>query len=585
MADCPDAAGNLNFRTNNALVQTLNADSRNQLTTGSRSGTFTAAGSSSSGATSVTVNSSAADRYADSTFAREGFTLADGSNTFTAVASDGSGRQDTQAITAYLPVNVTYAYDSNGNLTSDGLRSFEYDDENQLTAVYVAGSWTNRFSYDGKRRLRIKKEYKAGITTPTNEARYIYDGMLPVQERNAFNLPGVTLTRGLDLSGSIDGAGGIGGLLARTDQSAPIASHAFYHADRNGNVTCLINPDQAKVGQYLYDPFGKVLAASGTLAEANRYQFSSKEFQSASGLSYFGYRFYDPSLQRWLNRDPSGTKDGPNFYAFVHNGPLSATDAWALNSDDDEDSWSGWVDIGSKLGFCPDSIMQGRYPVAFIGTDGAQAGGPSGSPGGGGDGGPGSGGDGLGSGAGFAGPGNNGGEPSTGFIHADQAWGGRPMPIGGGVYLDPLYGGRQFGGSTDVAAIDTPLDGLLQRWLGGGAPARIGPALEAALKRARRRRPWPTVPTVPTGCPNLHIGDYYSVMHPFDSIRIGLTLGQFRYTDDGKTTSISDLYDYPWTSPNWTTGGTDAHNRHLSWIPGQPYPVFGSWASPQNLSK
>jgi len=194
----------------------------------------------------------------------------------------------------------------------------------------VAGSWTNRFLYDGNRRLRIKKEYKAGITSPTNEIRYVYDGMLPIQERNSANLPVLSLTRGRDLSGKLDGAGGIGGLLARTDQAFIDPFHALYHADLNGNVTCLINQEQIKVASYIYDSFGKVIGASGPLAEANKYQYSSKELQATSGLIYFGYRFYDANLQRWLNRDPLGEAGGLNLFSFVKNSPTELLDSFGL---------------------------------------------------------------------------------------------------------------------------------------------------------------------------------------------------------------------------------------------------------------
>src|SRR5205085_3309695 len=100
----------------------------------------------------------------------------------------------------------------------------------------------------------------------------------------------VTYTRGNDLSGSVEGAGGIGGLLARTDDRA--GTTAFYHADRLGNVTILINALQVPVAKYLYDPFGNLLSATGPLAEANLYRFSSKETHVNSGLSYYLYRYY-----------------------------------------------------------------------------------------------------------------------------------------------------------------------------------------------------------------------------------------------------------------------------------------------------
>lgn len=75
----------MNYRTNNALVQTFNVNNLNQLTTNSRNGTLTVAGTTTSQATSATVNTSNAVLYADNTFASTNHTLADGENAFTAI--------------------------------------------------------------------------------------------------------------------------------------------------------------------------------------------------------------------------------------------------------------------------------------------------------------------------------------------------------------------------------------------------------------------------------------------------------------------------------------------------------------------
>ena len=64
-----DAAGNLQFRTNGALIQTFNCDPVNELTNITRSGTLTVSGNTPEPATNVTVNGSTADRYGDFTFA------------------------------------------------------------------------------------------------------------------------------------------------------------------------------------------------------------------------------------------------------------------------------------------------------------------------------------------------------------------------------------------------------------------------------------------------------------------------------------------------------------------------------------
>ena len=106
---------------------------------------------------------------------------------------------------------------------------------------------------------------------------------------------------------------------------SPFAT-AFYHADGNGNVTCLIYANGSLAAKYLYDPFGNTLAQYGSLAVVNNYRFSSKEWNANSGLYYYLYRFYDPNLQRWVNRDPIQEWSGINLFNFVANQPLNLVD-------------------------------------------------------------------------------------------------------------------------------------------------------------------------------------------------------------------------------------------------------------------
>ena len=334
-----DLAGNLHYRTNNALVQTFGHNSLNELTTVGRAGTLTVAGAVSSPASSVAVNGLSAALYGDKTFARAGFALADGTNTFTAVGQDGAGRTDSHTVAVRLPANAGYQYDGSGNLTSDGALTFTYDWDGRLESYQVPYVWKVSFFYDGLGRLRFTRDevWESGQGwVIRDEKRYVYDGSLVMQERDQHNVPTVTYTRGLDLSGTCcDALGGIGGLLARTDHSALIAGaaepHAYYHADGSGNVTMLVDSLDRPVAQYLYDPYGNLVGQSGPLAEANVYRFSSKEYDARSGLYNFGRRFYAPSLQRWLNRDPLGIEGGLNLYAYVGNGPVNRFDPWGLD--------------------------------------------------------------------------------------------------------------------------------------------------------------------------------------------------------------------------------------------------------------
>jgi RHS repeat-associated protein len=267
---------------------------------------------------------------------------------------------------------ATFNYDANGNLlTGTGTRigaatnwNYVYDDENRLAQWFyyqigianpTNGDLRTDFTYDGVGRMRKRLEYLynapqtlrpllAGWTLQST-TEYLYDAMRVIQERDSNNVPQVSYTRGVDLSGSLEGAGGIGGLLARSiGNGSTWTSHAFYHADGNGNITCLINGSQSVVASYRYDPFGNTLAQSGSLAGANVYRFSSKEVHTNSEMYYYGYRFYVPGLQRWPNRDPHDELvfltarasvhrarfDGRNLYLFVQNDPVLYTDSLGL---------------------------------------------------------------------------------------------------------------------------------------------------------------------------------------------------------------------------------------------------------------
>jgi RHS repeat-associated protein len=334
-----DAAHNLTHRTNNAFVREFGLNAVNHLSGATRSGSFTVAGSTLPSVTNVTVNGTTAALYQDGAFALAGQTLADGNNSFTVIAEEVYGRKTTNSFSVNLPSSVSFSHDANGNLTWDGHRAFVYDDENRLVVVQVTDQWRSEFFYDGLDRLRIRKEFtwNGSAWTLADETRFIYDGRLVIQERNASNTPQVSYTRGLDLSGSLSGAGGIGGLLAMTTQPAGSSrQHLYYHSDRGGNVTALSDNWQRVVASYAYDPFGNLTGMSGTMAEVNRYRFSSKELHGPSGLYYYGFRFFDSNLQRWINQDPIGEAGGINLYGFVGNDPLNVVDTdglagWALN--------------------------------------------------------------------------------------------------------------------------------------------------------------------------------------------------------------------------------------------------------------
>jgi RHS repeat-associated protein len=120
---------------------------------------------------------------------------------------------------------------------------------------------------------------------------------------------------GKDLSGSFQGAGGVGGLLAvnTTTNGYHLVSY-----DGNGNVVALVNgTNGVRSAEFDYSPFGETLRATGPAAESMAFQFSNKFTDWESGLVYYGYRYYDPRNGRWESPDPLEEKGGLNLYGFV----------------------------------------------------------------------------------------------------------------------------------------------------------------------------------------------------------------------------------------------------------------------------
>ncbi len=137
-------------------------------------------------------------------------------------------------------------------------------------------------------------------------------------------------THGPDLSGSLGGAGGIGGILAHTAGAAGPDTH-YLHPDAMGNVVMTTDASGQTSSTVHYGPFGRILARSGEFQ--SRYLFSSKEWEAAAGLSYYGYRFDNTTLGRWINRDPLEERGGKNLYGFEGNNPLLYRDALGLETE------------------------------------------------------------------------------------------------------------------------------------------------------------------------------------------------------------------------------------------------------------
>jgi RHS repeat-associated protein len=157
------------------------------------------------------------------------------------------------------------------------------------------------------------------------EERYWYDGWNIIGRADSATALVQNFVWGLDLSGTMQGAGGVGGLLMLDDSQG--ASY-FYGYDGNGNVLGLVNANTGTVAaQYDYDPFLGVIRASGLMAKVNPFLGSTKFYDWTTELYNYGYRIYKPATGTWLNRDSIGERGGKNIYEFARNNALRFVDS------------------------------------------------------------------------------------------------------------------------------------------------------------------------------------------------------------------------------------------------------------------
>ena len=101
-----------------------------------------------------------------------------------------------------------------------------------------------------------------------------------------------------------------------------------YLLDRLGSVRGLADAAGNLVASYRYDPWGNLLASTGTIA--NPLRFTSREYDEESGLYFYRARYYDPVVGRFISRDPLAVSEQSGTYTYVDNAPSAWTDPFGL---------------------------------------------------------------------------------------------------------------------------------------------------------------------------------------------------------------------------------------------------------------
>jgi len=212
-----------------------------------------------------------------------------------------------------------FRYDSRGNRTAmqgPDNAAYKYDALDRLIEVQKDGI-RYEYRYDAFNR-RIEKKVISQDEVHSTQYLYALENEIGAMQNNTIVELRV-LGEGL---GAEIGAAVTHELYGKT--YVPIH-------DRQGNVSLLLDQNGNLAETYRYDAFGNETIYTDTPTH-NPWRFSSKRVDEETGFVYFGRRYYDPSLGKWLTQDPLGLKAGPNLYAYVLNNPLRMIDQYGLDA-------------------------------------------------------------------------------------------------------------------------------------------------------------------------------------------------------------------------------------------------------------
>jgi len=240
------------------------------------------------------------------------------------------------------PTPQGYTHDLDGNLTADGLWTRTWNAENRVLTVESVSAlpgdakkreaWT--YLPDGRWIERIVSTNNGSGYYPALTNRYVWDGQVLLAILDHANGLVMSFMRGLDLSGSVQGAGGVGGVLAVNFSPSTLNPQPSTHVvcyDGNGNVVGLSDAATgASAARFEYGPFGELQRTTGPMANIMPLRFSTMYADDVTGDLKYLFRDYRTEEGRWCGRDPIAEEGGLNLYLFLANSAIASVDKWGL---------------------------------------------------------------------------------------------------------------------------------------------------------------------------------------------------------------------------------------------------------------
>ncbi|MED7668440.1 RHS repeat-associated core domain-containing protein [Pseudomonas moraviensis subsp. stanleyae] len=220
---------------------------------------------------------------------------------------------------------IAAAFDARGNLLLlDQGRQLRWNLRNQLASVVAVqresgANDDEAYLYDGA-GLRVRK-MGVSLTNARHllaDVRYLPALELRTDTGSGERLQVITVQTELN---SVR--------VLHWESPAPTGINDLYRysfSDHLGSISLELDADARLISREHFYPYGATAWADEPDVSYKTVRYSGKE-RDATGLYYYGYRYYMPWLQRWLNPDPKGFVDGPNLFQMAGNSPIRYVDS------------------------------------------------------------------------------------------------------------------------------------------------------------------------------------------------------------------------------------------------------------------
>ncbi|MBX9724216.1 MAG: LysM peptidoglycan-binding domain-containing protein, partial [Candidatus Obscuribacterales bacterium] len=284
----------------------------NELTSIAAGGATRFEGTANKSLKSATVNSNAANLPDSQKFAGNAI-LNSGANTIPASVTDGTNTTKTSSyrVSAKGSASSSPTFDANGNMTSDGTNTYEWDAENRLVKIAYPGTQNySQFTFDPLGRNVKIVEVSGGSTTSTKQFVWCPDTARfnkPAEER--------------------DGGGALAKQFFEKGQMNASTKY-FYTVDHLHTIREMVDNGGNVQAQNSNDPFGRVTRLQGT--QAADFEYAGYYRHTRSDLDLTRTRAYSAHLGRFLSRDEIEESDRINLYQYVQNSPITLVDSTGL---------------------------------------------------------------------------------------------------------------------------------------------------------------------------------------------------------------------------------------------------------------